>query len=152
MMTDTLSNAAPNSTIIEQLIELYRQLDDSHLATLTAIYHSDVVFINPLSERTGIEALVQYYSHLLIKMNYCHLDIHKTLIVGEEATLFWRMSYSHPACDSGDPLELDGISHVKISGQQVVYQRDYYDLGAMIYEHVPLLGNAIKALKNRLKQ
>jgi len=151
-MTDTLSVATTSSIIIEQLTDLYLQLDESHLAILTAIYHPEVVFIDPISERHGVDALVHYYSQLLQKMNYCHLDIHKTLIVGDEATLFWRMSYAHPACNSGEDLELDGISYVKIVGQQIVYQRDFYDLGAMIYEHVPLLGNAVKALKNRLKQ
>ncbi|MEA9391268.1 nuclear transport factor 2 family protein [Acerihabitans sp. TG2] len=151
-MIDTHSVAAPISAIIEQLTNVYRQLDESHLAILPEIYHAEVVFINPISQRSGIDALVNYYSQLLTKMNYFHLDIHKSLIVGDEATLFWRMRYSHPACDDGEALELEGISHIKIADQRILYQQDYYDLGAMIYEHVPLLGNAIKALKNRLKR
>lgn len=151
-MINTHAAAPSISAIIDQLTDVYRQLDESHLAILPAIYHAEVVFIDPISERRGVDALIHYYSQLLTKMNYCHLNINETLIVGNEATLLWRMEYSHPACDDGEALELDGISHIKIADQRIVYQHDYYDLGAMIYEHVPLLGNAIKALKNRLKR
>jgi hypothetical protein len=33
---------------------------------------------------------------------------------------------------------------------KVRYHRDYFDLGAMLYEHLPLLGSLVKTIKRRL--
>ena len=46
---------------------------------------------------------------------------------------------------------LDGASHLRLADNRIAYQRDYYDLGAMLYEHIPLLGGAVRAVKARLK-
>ena len=35
---------------------------------------------------------------------------------------------------------------------KVIYQRDFLDVGAMIYEHVPLLGKVIRYLKQRMNK
>jgi hypothetical protein len=44
---------------------------------------------------------------------------------------------------------VQGSSHLKGVGDKVVYHRDYLDLGAMLYEQLPLLGRVIRSLKNR---
>ena len=33
---------------------------------------------------------------------------------------------------------------------KVYYQQDQYDLGAMIYEHIPVIGPVVRFLKRRL--
>jgi hypothetical protein len=35
---------------------------------------------------------------------------------------------------------------------KIYYHRDYFDMGAMLYEHLPLLGRIIQRLKHRLGQ
>lgn len=138
-------------TTLMQLADVYRHLDQTSLPQLAQIYHAQVVFIDPVGQHNGIAALEGYFRQLLKSVNDCRFDIQKTLVTGDEATLIWRMAYSHPSLKRGETLFLDGISHLKMAEDQVIYQRDYYDLGAMLYEHVPLLGRVVNALKARLK-
>jgi limonene-1,2-epoxide hydrolase len=55
------------------------------------------------------------------------------------------------ACSWQD-LEVQGISHLKFLENQVIYHRDYFDLGEMVYEHVPVLGKIVRFIKNSLGQ
>ncbi|MES4612106.1 MAG: nuclear transport factor 2 family protein [Ewingella sp.] len=150
-MTLKVTESESVQKTLAQLAEVYRQLDQSSLPQLAQIYHPQVIFIDPVGQHDGIAALEGYFRQLLKSVNDCRFDIQQTLVSGDEATLVWCMAYSHPSLKKGETLYLDGISHLKLAEDQVIYQRDYYDLGAMLYEHVPLLGRAIKALKARLK-
>jgi hypothetical protein len=40
---------------------------------------------------------------------------------------------------------------VEVGNDRVVLQRDYYDAGEMIYEHLPLLGWAVRSVKRRVR-
>lgn len=137
--------------VLTRLCDFYRHLDMSLLPQLSRIYHPHVVFIDPVSHYDGVDALERYFAQLLKKVNYCRFDIEPALVQGDEASLFWRMEYSHPSLKKGHAMSLNGASHLRLAENRIIYQRDYYDLGAMIYEHVPMLGGAVRAIKARLK-
>jgi hypothetical protein len=42
-----------------------------------------------------------------------------------------------------------GVSHLKIS-DKIDYHEDFYDMGAMLYEQLPLLGSVTRWLRLRL--
>lgn len=151
-MTQPFPEASKSDDSLTRLIAFYRQLDSSKLAQLPHVYHSKIVFIDPVSRHEGIEALEGYFSELLKKMNYCHFDVYHSIAQAQEASLFWTMNYSHPELKKGKNLVLEGTSYFRFSDEHVIYQRDYFDLGAMLYEHVPLIGNAVRALKSRLAE
>ncbi|MGV8926174.1 MAG: nuclear transport factor 2 family protein [Ewingella sp.] len=135
---------------LERLADFYRHLDDSQLPLLSRIYHPQIEFIDPVGQHNGVDALEHYFRQLLKSVNYCRFDVQHIQRHGSEATLLWRMDYSHPSLKKGQDLSLDGISYLRQASGMIIYQRDYYDMGAMLYEHVPLLGTAVKALKARL--
>lgn len=137
--------------VLTRLCDFYRHVDMSLLPQLSRIYHPHVVFIDPVSHYDGVDALERYFAQLLKKVNYCRFDIQPALVQGDEASLFWRMEYSHPSLKKGHAMSLNGASHLRLAENRIIYQRDYYDLGAMIYEHVPMLGGAVRAIKARLK-
>lgn len=137
--------------VLTRVCEFYAQLDMSRLTQLSRIYHPHIVFIDPVSHYDGVDALERYFEQLLKKVNYCRFEIQPPLVQGDEASLFWRMEFSHPALRKGQATFLNGASHLRLNENRIVYQRDYYDLGAMLYEHVPVLGGAVRAVKARLK-
>lgn len=137
--------------VLSRLCEFYRHLEMSQLPQLSRIYHPHVVFIDPVSHYDGVDALERYFSQLLKKVNYCRFEIQPPLLQGDEASLFWQMEFSHPSLKKGQAMFLHGASHVRLSDNRIIYQRDYYDLGAMLYEHLPVLGGAVRAVKGRLK-
>ena len=56
---------------------------------------------------------------------------------------------SHPQLASGAEIEVTGISHIRYD-DLIFYHRDYYDLGEMLYEHIPAYGWITRKLKARL--
>jgi len=48
---------------------------------------------------------------------------------------------------------LDGISVIRFDEEDlVVYHRDYFDVGAMVYEHVPVVRFFVRQVKKRLQR
>mgnify|MGYP003837400599 CR=1 FL=1 len=62
----------------------------------------------------------------------------------------WQMRLRHPKLSDGQEIVVPGVSHIEFKDDKIVMQRDYYDLGAMIYEHVSLLGYVIGKVKARM--
>ncbi|NMP26422.1 nuclear transport factor 2 family protein [Rahnella sp. SAP-1] len=152
-MIHSLPDGIPRvNTTLDRLIEFYRRLDHSQLPQLSRLYHQNIVFIDPVTHHIGVDALERYFAQLLTQTNYCRFDIQNALSSGDETMLIWRMTYSHPRLKRGKELVIDGSSHLRFNEDRVIYQRDYYDLGAMLYEHIPLLASAVKAVKSRLAE
>ena len=63
--------------------------------------------------------------------------------------LRWTMHYRHPRLRRGQLIEVEGCSHL-LWHEKVYQHRDYFDAGALLYEHLPLMGTAIGWLKGRL--
>jgi hypothetical protein len=47
-------------------------------------------------------------------------------------------------------LKLTGVSIINFTDGRITSQEDFYDMGAMTYEHIPLLGGAIRVVKARM--
>lgn len=133
---------------------LYQRFDPALIDALDQIYSDDVVFEDPLHRVEGLPALRRYFAGLVEGLDECRFDFTDCLNEpdseqGGQAVLFWTMHYRHRKLKGGAPLSLLGSSHLKFT-DRVTYHRDYFDAGAMLYEHVPVLGFVIRTLKARL--
>lgn len=118
---------------------------------LSSIYSECVVFIDPVAKHKGIKAVEDYFRGLLHNADHCTFNIHEKLVTSVDSyTITWTMSYTSSRLNKNKPIKVDGISLLKIQESKIVYHRDYYDLGQMVYEHVPLIGWLIKKIKRRM--
>ena len=60
------------------------------------------------------------------------------------------MRLQHKKIGKNQPIELDGASFIEFHNNKVCYHRDYYDLGALVYEHIPILGSVIKKVRHAI--
>jgi ketosteroid isomerase-like protein len=133
---------------IEQFARFYTDLASMRVESLKEIYSQDVVFIDPIAAHEGLSSVEQYFSKLLKNAKYCEFDIHNTLPTGEQGyAVNWTMRFTSSRINKGHPVSVDGISMLTLRNDKIVLHRDYYDLGQMVYEHIPLLGRVIKKLK-----
>ena len=116
--------------VVTLFVNFYKSLDTQSLSELKNIYSDDVVFIDPVTEHKGFAAVHRYFEQLLVDVNECTFDISQI--------------------KAGKLISVEGISQLIVKEQKICNQRDYYDLGSMLYEQVPLLGTVIKYLKKRL--
>lgn len=137
---------------IEAVSDVYQKLSRDNLHLLNGIYHEDVIFEDAAHRLEGWSELSDYFESLYQNVHRCDFDIHTQQQVGDSGFLTWSMLLQHPKLQGGQKVTVNGASHLKFQNDKVIYHRDYFDLGEMIYENIPLLGSVIRSIKQRLGQ
>lgn len=136
--------------ITEQLKSMYRSFSSQSLLQLPALYRDDIVFVDPVHRIEGLPALQRYLSGLAENLVHCEFVYDAETVAADSACVCWKMQFQHRSLAAGAPLSLRGISRVCFEGGKIHYHEDFYDLGAMVYEHVPVLGGVTRFIKRRL--
>ena len=110
-------------------------------------YAENVRFKDPLGSIEGIEPLIKYYKNLYENVTSIKFEAVNTFDKGEDQVFVWRMHLRHKRLSDGELVTLDGTSHLRYVDGKVVYHRDYFDAGAMLYENIPILGRVIRWIK-----
>jgi len=133
-------------------IDIYQKLNTENLFLLSDIYHQNVTFTDPMHQVEGVEQLTNYFEKLYENLSSCDFVIENVLCDGEQAAIYWKMSYQHKKLNKGDIVIVEGNSLIKGQGDKVLYHRDYLDLGAMLYEQLPVFGKLTKWIKTKAAQ
>lgn len=138
-------------SVINRFVDYYARLDQQSPAALAALYDPHAMLIDPFGEHRGLMAIQGYFTHLLNNVEHCRFITDAPVYDGHRFALTWVMDWSHPRIAGGETLTLPGCSMVEVGDERIVLQRDYYDAGEMIYEHLPLLGWAVRRVKRRVR-
>lgn len=133
-----------------KLSAFYQHLNADKLNQLSSIYSQDVVFIDPVAKHIGLNQLTDYFERLLKNCTACCFEILEKNFHKTEGWMTWTLVFVHPRLNYGQRVEVEGTSLFKIADSKITYQRDYYDMGAMLYENLPLIGPFIKLIRRRL--
>lgn len=137
-------------TIMNRFLSFYQKLGSDQLNKLPTIYSDDVEFVDPVAEHRGIASVEIYFARLLKNCSDCTFTIRSHAVEGAKAYVDWQMTFAHPKLRRGKPIPVDGFSVLDLRDDKICRQRDYYDMGAMVYEHVPFLGGFISGLRRRM--
>ncbi len=137
---------------ISTVSQVYSKLSKENLHSLSQIYHQEVIFEDSAHKINGWKDLKRYFENLYQNVNSCHFDIHSEHQSEDSGFLVWTMHLSHPKLKGGSSVAVKGVSHVKFSDGKVIHHRDYFDMGEMLYENLPVLGSVIRTIKQRLGQ
>ncbi|WP_413112300.1 nuclear transport factor 2 family protein [Thaumasiovibrio sp. DFM-14] len=140
------------SDALGKFVDIYGQLNKHNLHSLDELYHPDIVFEDPAHRIEGSQALKAYFEELYRNINECDFKILHSAGDDGSAYVRWVMTLSHPQVESGRLRRVEGCTYLEFSDKRVVYHRDYFDLGALLYEGLPVLGRIIAAIKKRLGQ
>ncbi len=121
---------------------------------LASIYSKDVVFIDPIAQHNGLGAVEEYFTKLLKNAKHCEFTIHQQETAESgDCVVTWTMEFSSKNAakvSQSKLMSVDGITLLKIRDDKIFYHRDYYDLGQMVYENIPILGWLIKKIKRSI--
>ena len=133
--------------VIQRFEQFYENLSLASLASLDDIYHPEIAFMDPISKHQGLVSVTEYFKKLLENTTYCNCKIQTIIGADNQFAITWKMRYSHPKLNSGREIIVDGITHLEQQQDLIIVHRDYFDVGQMIYEQVPILRSVVKIIK-----
>ncbi len=116
---------------------------------IAAFYAPEVVYEDPFGRVDGREHLVEHYKKLFEGIQSLALEVKEEFVSGDETVAVWTLTMTHRSLGSGQPIEIDGVSHLRIDGGKLVGQRNYFDLGSLLYENAPFLGPIVRWVKRK---
>ncbi|PWB31387.1 transcriptional regulator [Pseudomonas sp. SDI] len=138
------------SEFLQRFARRFSEVDAEHLELLAELYSDDVQFRDPLHCVEGLPALRDYFAQLYANVQDLQFEFHAYDQVGEGlGYLRWTLRFRHPRLKNAELIEVRGCSCL-MWDSKVRLHHDYFDAGALLYEHLPLLGGAIGWLKRRL--
>lgn len=148
MATDITASAND----LERFKLLYQQLNrDSITAELIrSCYADDVSFYDPFHQIRGVQALTEYFVSMYSNVEHISFNFTGSWHQDNSSMLRWTMKFSHPRISRGELIAVEGCSELHWQEGKIVRHQDFFDAGAMLYEHLPLLGWAIGKLKERM--
>lgn len=137
----------------ERIRDAFNNLRAESMDILDSFYSPDVVFQDPLGRIEGLSALKQYYTHMYKNVLSIRFDPVDELVQGDKHVLIWSMYLRARGLNKGNEVVLDGNSVIYFNTDDLVeYHRDYFDMGAFIYVHVPIVGYVIRKINARLEK
>ena len=136
---------------MEKFLAMYKDLSSDNLHLLQNIYSSDIQFIDPAHEINGLGKLTEYFSTLY--QNAISIDFNFKDVVQQHNSCYlqWDMTFRHKSLAGGKTILVSGTTFLRFNDDHKVYfHRDYFDLGEMLYENLPLLGRLVISIKGRL--
>jgi ketosteroid isomerase-like protein len=135
---------------LQKFLLIYANFDEDTLNQLSTIYHDNAVFKDPIHELEGIAEITQYFEQMSKSLLSCEFDYKQIVENQDMASVFWMMRFRHKKLNSGNEIAVEGASLLEFEANKVVRHVDYYDLGAMLYEHIPVMGNLTTMVRKRL--
>lgn len=136
---------------MEKFLQMYNELSSENLHLLQDVYSSDIQFIDPAHEINGLEHLSEYFSALYQNVNSINFEFKDVMRQDSSCYLQWDMTFRHKTFARGKAIVVSGTTFLQLNDdEKVCYHRDYFDLGEMLYEHLPLLGRVLTTIKKRL--
>lgn len=119
---------------------------------LDETYAPDVYFDDTLKTVRGCEALGHYLRDSAQAVEDCRVEVQgATRDAHGEYLVRWKMMLRFRKLRRGVDTWSIGISHLRFDAQgRIAYQQDYWNAADGLFQHVPLLGWMIRALKRRL--
>lgn len=138
---------------IEKAKFFFQNLNKNNMDTLVPdFYAPDVEFIDPIHSIKGELQIREYYRALYQDVKEIRFDFSRAYQDHNTIILVWKMTLITPNLKGGEPVVVDGNSIITFNEKgQAIFHQDYFDMGAFIYENIPVLGFVVRKIKERLK-
>ncbi|MBY0516516.1 MAG: nuclear transport factor 2 family protein [Bacteriovoracaceae bacterium] len=136
----------------ERARDAFTRLDATHLNVVEEFYDKNIEFHDPIGTIRGRDKIRAYYEKMYKDLKSIKFEYHEAISHDKTVVLVWKMTYATTKLNGGEPISIEGNSVIKFGGAEdkVVYHRDYFDIGAMVYEYIPVLGWGVKTIREKL--
>lgn len=136
----------------ELILKTFNDFDGKNLSLLESFYDQKISFCDPVHCVEGLDKLKSYYKHAYKNVISIRFEFGQIIREGLRYSGPWTMHLSVKGLNGGAPYSVEGCSVFEFNEKNlVIRQRDYLDLGEMVYERIPVQGFLIQQLKKFLK-
>lgn len=113
-------------------------------------YAEDVFFNDTLKTVRGNEALEEYFLETAKNAKKVQATVQDVAVSDGNYYIRWVMDVEFAKFKKGETIRTIGITHVRFTPDgKIALHQDFWDPAAGLYEHIPVLGGAIRAIKSR---
>ncbi len=146
-------DAVAETAAIARFTRFFSDFSPDKIAVLLdETYAKDVWFNDTIKTIEGVDVLRTYLKHSAEAVEACRVEVKETL-KNDKGDFFvrWVMTIRFKKFKKGVDTQTIGMSHLRFNQAGLVcFHQDYWDSTAGIFEHIPVLGWAIKKIKARL--
>ena len=118
---------------------------------VAAVYADDLFFndtVKTVRRAAELEAYLLETAEMLVHGSVEYEDVVES---GEDVYVRWRMVYQSKKLAKHQDIVTIGMSHLRFNEEgKVILHQDFWDSTRGIFEHVPVIGSGIRAIKKRL--
>lgn len=131
----------------------FKNLSTKNIDLVDLFYEKNAVLIDPVGVHKSRDNIKDYYRGIYSPVTEINFEFTDAIEKGNIIVISWKMIFKSSKLRSGKKVEVEGLSKISFNPESnlVVMHRDYFDMGEMVYEHIPVLSGVIKWLKNKLK-
>lgn len=131
---------------------LLADLSEENIRGKTASVYADTLFFNDtLKTLRSAEEIESYLLETAGMLQFGRVTYEDVAISGDNVYIRWRMVYRSKTLNKKQDIVTIGMSHLRFDPQgKVVLHQDFWDSTRGIFEHVPVIGAGIRAVKKRL--
>jgi hypothetical protein len=120
-------------------------------ARIRQVYAADVYFDDTLKTVVGVEALQAYLAGSADAVEVGTVEFLDQAVSNGNYYFRWQMSLRFKKLRRGVLTRSFGMSHIRFDPEgRVVLHRDFWDSASGLFEHMPVLGGLIRAIKTRV--
>ena len=142
---------AKESPLIGHFVQLFTTMNREKIPRLAGVYADDICFIDPFHQVEGLAHFSAYMASLFDNLSHYEVKVEDVVQQSDCAFITWQMRYQHSAIKRGKMIEVDGASKL-LFHDKIYWHQDYFDAGSMMYEHLPVLGTAVRWVKKRVSR
>jgi hypothetical protein len=146
-------NSSAENDVIARFKTFNTDFSGANITNNTSgIYASDLYFRDPFKEIHGEKEFEAYLLRGSSSVAQFSIDWKDVAYNNGDFYFRWVMTIKLKRDGKHKPPNsTPGISHVRLGPDgKVIFQQDYYDAGAFLYEKLPILGGEIRFIKKRL--
>jgi len=130
-----------------QGLEALFRLREPALPAFLALYHEHIEFQDPLQRVSGLTAFAELNRRFVGRARHLAISIQEMAEQHDVLFAAWRMRFT-PRLGPG--LVLEGVSHLRVRQERIIYQRDHFDTAGGLASALPGLSALYRAVLTRL--
>ena len=138
---------------LARYIRFYETLTEASLKTIDAHFTPDAYFRDPFNEVTGVEKIRLVFDDMFKTIGQPDFKVYDSAWSDTaDGHAYMRWTFKYKIRGKGLPVAVDGVSHMIFNVEgRVTSHIDHWDAAQGLYEHLPVIGWVLRAIRKRVE-